>query len=159
MSLPRMELAMHQKGGRLTKRIGSPYEIGRQAHHQPQHNFGITAPSSLRAQKQMRIFLPATPIMSGMKPVHVFNVIPSLPAALEGLRRLAHNLRWAWDHGTIELFRRLDSDLWESTGHNPVLILGLIDQAQLEAAARDESFLAQLDLTARDLDAYLAGES
>ncbi|HEV3197671.1 MAG TPA: alpha-glucan family phosphorylase [Bryobacteraceae bacterium] len=94
-----------------------------------------------------------------MKPVHVFSVIPSLPAALEGLRRLAHNLRWAWDHGTIELFRRLDSDLWESTGHNPVLMLGLVDQAQLEAAARDESFLAQLDLTARDLDAYLAGES
>ena len=93
-----------------------------------------------------------------MKPVHVFNVIPSLPAALEGLRRLANNLRWAWDHGTIELFRRLDGELWESTGHNPVLMLGLIDQAQLEAAARDESFLAQLDLTARDLDSYLAGE-
>ena len=50
--------------------------------------------------------------MTGMKPVHVFNVIPSLPAPLEGLRRLAHNLRWAWDHATIELFRRLDSDLW-----------------------------------------------
>src|SRR5580704_9066913 len=63
-----------------------------------------------------------------MKPVHVFNVIPSLPASLEGLRRLSHNLRWAWDHGTIELFRRLDSDLWESTGHNPVLMLGLVDQ-------------------------------
>ncbi len=94
-----------------------------------------------------------------MKPVHVFNVIPSLPATLEGLRRLSHNLRWAWDHGTIELFRRLDSDLWESTGHNPVLMLGLIDQAQLQAASRDESFLAQLDLTVRDLDAYLASES
>ncbi|MBZ5626712.1 MAG: alpha-glucan family phosphorylase, partial [Acidobacteriia bacterium] len=94
-----------------------------------------------------------------MKPVHVFNVIPSLPPALEALRRLAYNLRWAWDHGTIELFRRLDSDLWESTGHNPVLMLGTIDQAQLEAAARDESFLAQLDATARDLDSYLAGES
>jgi starch phosphorylase len=94
-----------------------------------------------------------------MKPVHVFNVIPSLPVALEGLRRLAHNLRWAWDHGTIELFRRLDSDLWESTGHNPVLMLGTIDQSQLEAASRDESFLAQLDHTLRDLDAYLAAES
>ena len=59
-----------------------------------------------------------------MKPVQVFQVIPSLPAPLEGLRQLAYNLRWAWDHDTIELFRRLDSDLWESTGHNPVLMLG-----------------------------------
>jgi len=94
-----------------------------------------------------------------MKPVHVFNVIPSLPAPLEGLRRLAHNLRWAWDHGTIELFRRLDSDLWESTGHNPVLMLGMIDQAQLQAAARDEAFVGQLDLVLRDLDGYVTSKS
>ena len=73
-----------------------------------------------------------------MRPVQVFQVIPSLPAPLEGLRQLAYNLRWAWDHDTIELFRRLDSDLWESTGHNPVLMLGSIDQAELEAAAKDE---------------------
>jgi len=46
-----------------------------------------------------------------MKPVHVFRVVPSLPVPLEDLRRLAYNLRWAWDHDSIELFRRLDSDL------------------------------------------------
>jgi starch phosphorylase len=94
-----------------------------------------------------------------MRPVQVFHVIPSLPASLEGLRRLAYNLRWAWDHNTIELFRRLDSDLWESTGHNPVLMLGSIDQAELEAAARDEAFLAHLDRTLQQLDAYLTNSS
>jgi len=78
-----------------------------------------------------------------MKPVHVFNVIPSLPPALEGLRQLAYNLRWAWNHDTIELFRRLDSGLWESTGHNPLLMLGTIDQAQLGVAA--ELYLGRLD--------------
>jgi starch phosphorylase len=94
-----------------------------------------------------------------MKPVQVFQVIPSLPAPLEGLRRLAYNLRWAWDHDTIELFRRLDRDLWESTGHNPVLMLGSIDQAELEAAAQDEAFLAHLDRTLKELDAYLTSPS
>jgi starch phosphorylase len=94
-----------------------------------------------------------------MKPVHVFNVIPSLPAALEGLRQLAYNLRWAWNHDSIELFRRLDTDLWESTKHNPVLMLGTIDQAQLEAAAKDESFLAQLDRLVGELNTYLTSES
>jgi hypothetical protein len=39
----------------------------------------------------------------GMKPAHVFKVVPSLPAPLEGLRNLAYNLRWSWDHNTIEL--------------------------------------------------------
>ena len=93
-----------------------------------------------------------------MKPAHIFNVVPSLPAPLEGLRRLAYNLRWTWDHDSIELFRRLDSDLWESTGHNPVCLLGALDQAQLEAAARDETFLAQLERTVHDLDTYLASK-
>jgi len=94
-----------------------------------------------------------------VKPVHVYEVVPSLPAPLEGLRRLAFNLRWSWHHHTIELFRRLDSDLWESTEHNPIRMLGLIDQAQLEATAKDESFLAQLDRTVRELEDYLSSES
>jgi starch phosphorylase len=94
-----------------------------------------------------------------MKPIHVFNVVPSLPEPLEGIRRLAYNLRWTWDHDSIELFRRLDSDLWESTGHNPVRMLGAIDQAQLEVAARDETFLAHLDRTVNELDGYLTSKS
>jgi starch phosphorylase len=43
------------------------------------------------------------------------------------------------------LFRRLDSSLWESTGHNPVRMLGTIDQRRLESAAKDDSFLAHLE--------------
>jgi starch phosphorylase len=89
-----------------------------------------------------------------MKPVYLFDVVPSLPAPLEGLRRLAHNLRWAWDHNTVELFRRLDSDLWESSSHNPVRMLGAVDQSVLAAAARDESFLAHLERTLSELDSY-----
>ncbi len=54
-----------------------------------------------------------------MKPVHTFTVIPSLPTPLERLRDIAYNLRWTWNHDTIALFRRLDSDLWEATNHNP----------------------------------------
>src|SRR5512139_3147354 len=94
-----------------------------------------------------------------MKPVRTFTVSPSLPAALEGLRAVAHNLRWAWNHDAIELFRRLDSDLWETTGHNPVRMLGTIAQSKLEAAAGDEGFLAHLERVSRDFEAYLAGKS
>lgn len=94
-----------------------------------------------------------------MKPVHSFNVVPSLPASLEGLRRLAYNLRWTWHHDSIELFRRLDSDLWESTGHNPVRVLGAINQSQLELAAHDETFLAHLERAGGDLDSYVASKS
>ncbi len=94
-----------------------------------------------------------------MKPVQVFHVIPSLPTPLEGLRELAYNLRWSWEHDTIELFRRLDSDLWESSGHNPVRMLGMVDQAQFEAAAKDESFLAHLDRALEQLRGYVSSPS
>ena len=94
-----------------------------------------------------------------MRPIRTFTVIPSLPPALERLRALASNLHWAWDHATIELFRRLDSDLWETTGHNPVLMLGTIDQARLEEAAQDEGFLAHLAGVCQSFDDYLAGQN
>ena len=73
-----------------------------------------------------------------MKPVHTFTVVPSLPPVIENLREVAYNLSWCWSHDSIALFRRLDSDLWETFGHNPVLLLGTIEQGKLEAASRDE---------------------
>src|SRR5712692_1109310 len=94
-----------------------------------------------------------------MKPALTFRVVPSLPARLSRLRDLAYNLRWAWNHDAIELFRRLDHELWETSGHNPVLMLGTVSQEQLAAAATDEGFLAHLDRVADDLDAYMSGES
>lgn len=90
-----------------------------------------------------------------MKPIHTFTVIPRLPAALERLRDLAYNLRWAWNHDTIELFRRLDRDLWEESGHNPVRMLGSLDQKRVEEAAADDSFLAYFEHVLADFDAYM----
>jgi starch phosphorylase len=95
-----------------------------------------------------------------MKPAHVFKVVPSLPAPLEGLRTLANNLRWSWDHNTIELFRRLDSDVMGDDRPQPgQAMLGLISQTQLEAASRDEAFLAHLHRTEIALGSYLSGEA
>jgi starch phosphorylase len=94
-----------------------------------------------------------------MKPVRVFSVAASLPPLLQPLRELAYNLRWAWNHDVIELFRRLDQDLWESVGHNPVTMLGAIDQSRLQAAANDDSFLAHMERTLGELRAYLESHS
>ena len=92
-----------------------------------------------------------------MPRVHAYHVIPRLPARLQCLNKLSLNLRWSWHHPTIELFRTLDPDLWEETGHNPRLILGRIDQRRLDELCGDEAFLAQLDRASANLDEYLAG--
>ncbi|MBD2449792.1 alpha-glucan family phosphorylase [Nostoc sp. FACHB-152] len=90
-----------------------------------------------------------------MQPIRTFNVSPSLPQRLEPLRRLAYNLHWDWNVETKDLFRRLDPDLWESSRHNPVLMLGTISQARLLEVVEDDGFLAQMDRAARQLDDYL----
>jgi starch phosphorylase len=92
-------------------------------------------------------------------PLLTFPITPALPPRLERLRDLASNLRWAWDHDTVALFRRLDADLWEASGHNPVRMLGTVDQAALDAAAADDGFLAQFDRAVAGLDAYMSRES
>src|ERR687885_36279 len=89
------------------------------------------------------------------RPLRTFTIVPSVPPALARLRELAANLRWAWDRETIDLFRRLDSDLWESSGHNPILLLGSIRQERLDAAAADDGFVAHYRRVCDRLDAYL----
>ncbi len=91
-------------------------------------------------------------------PIRTFTVTPSLPPELERQRGLVYNLRWAWNHEAIELFR-WDRDLWERSGHNPALMLGIVDQETLEAAASDEGFVAHLHRVANDFDDYLKSES
>ena len=94
-----------------------------------------------------------------MKPIRTFIAVPNIPPALHRLRDLSLNLRWAWHHDTVELFRRLDDGLWEKTKHNPVRMLGLIEQTKLEAMAQDEGFLAHLERVASDLDEYLSSKT
>ena len=90
-----------------------------------------------------------------MRPIRTFNVSPSLPPRLEPLRKLAYNLHWDWNFETKDLFRRLDRDLWESSRHNPVLMLGTINQARLREVAEDEGFLAHMERASRQLDEYV----
>jgi starch phosphorylase len=89
------------------------------------------------------------------RPLRTFTIVPAIPPALSRLRELAMNLRWAWDRETIDLFRRLDPNLWETTGHNPVLMLGSIRQDRLADAAADDGFVAQYRRVCDRLDAYL----
>lgn len=93
-----------------------------------------------------------------MQPIRTVEVVPSLPPELESLRTLAYNLRWSWDYETVTLFNRLDRELWESTGHNPVLMLGTIKQETLDEAAKDEAFLAQLERIDQRNERYLRAE-
>ncbi|MBM3324723.1 MAG: glycosyltransferase family 1 protein, partial [Calditrichaeota bacterium] len=90
-----------------------------------------------------------------MKAIDSFQVLPKLPEEIKELREIAYNLLWTWNQETIELFRRLDRELWETSGHNPALMLGTIKQELLIEAARDEGFRAHLERVAAHLRQYM----
>lgn len=94
-----------------------------------------------------------------MKPIRTFSIVPVLPPELHRLRDIAMNMRWSWDPPSRNLFARLDPDLWKRTNHNPIRLLGSIDQSRLEEAAADEGFRLQLERVAADFDAYMATTS
>lgn len=77
--------------------------------------------------------------------IRSFDVVPVLPAPLQPLETIAHNLWWTWQPEAVELFSRIDRNLWRSTGHNPIKLLGRCPQSKLDAFAKDEAFLASLD--------------
>ncbi len=91
-----------------------------------------------------------------MKPLRTFTIEPSLPDELADLSDLAYNLRWAWRGEIRQIFRRLDSKLWEETGHNPVVLLGRISQERLIAASRDAGFMTQFRRVHAELQEYLS---
>lgn len=94
-----------------------------------------------------------------MKPIRQLSVVPTLPENLEPLRELAMNLWWTWNNEAISLFRHLDSDLWEKTYHNPIAMLGRISQEQLETTAKNDVFLAHLDVIYSKFKTYLSSST
>jgi glycogen phosphorylase len=89
--------------------------------------------------------------------------IPSIPAAsfplpprLEGLRRLAYNLHWAWSPRTRNLWSLIDRTAWNRY-RNPVpVISGPTEWSRL---LDDEKFLAEYQDVLADFDEYMANGS
>jgi glycogen phosphorylase len=90
-----------------------------------------------------------------IKPVATVSVVPEIPEALSRLTEIAYNLRWSWDHESYMLFRRIDTELWDKTYHNPVAMLGLVSQERLTQLAADPAFMSNYQRVVADFDLYM----
>ena len=90
-----------------------------------------------------------------MATVRSFTVVPALQDPLVDLETIARNMYWSWDPEFVELFRRIDSNLWTISGHNPVRLLGSISQEKLDSLAENQAFINQLHRVADKLKTYL----
>ncbi|HIJ51645.1 MAG TPA: alpha-glucan family phosphorylase [Planctomycetes bacterium] len=92
-----------------------------------------------------------------MLEVRNFMVLPALPDSLKELEVIAGNMFWSWNPEFVDLFKRIDGNLWTSCGHNPAKFLGNVSQQSLEAVAENQGFLGELHRAVEKLKLYLDG--
>jgi glycogen phosphorylase len=79
----------------------------------------------------------------------------NLPKRLTRLSELAYNLWWTWQPEAARLFGRLDFDLWERLGHNPIRMLREVGRPRLNQVAKDKAYLAAYDRVFAEFDTYM----
>ncbi|WKZ13524.1 MAG: alpha-glucan family phosphorylase [Gammaproteobacteria bacterium] len=82
-------------------------------------------------------------------------VSAALPDKLRRLTDLAGNLWFSWHRPTRQLFALLDRELWWRVGRNPKVFLRCVDQAVLNMAAGNETFLGAYRRVLAEFDSYL----
>jgi len=86
-------------------------------------------------------------------------VVPSLPDNLKPLLDIAYNLWWVWNSDALELFRRIDRDLWEEFYHNPIMMLGSVSEEKLMELSKDNGFVSHLERVKYSLNRYMEMET
>ena len=87
--------------------------------------------------------------------IHAFKVVPSLPENLKPLLEISQNLWWTWQPEAVDLFVRVDRQLWTESGHNPIKLLGQVPQTRLDELAADDAFIAAMQRVYERLNIHL----
>jgi len=90
-----------------------------------------------------------------MPSVRSFTILPALPETLKDLDFIARNMFWAWHLEFVDLFKRIDSNLWKACGYNPIKLLGTVPQETLDCLSENQGFVCELQRAAEKLREYL----
>jgi starch phosphorylase len=83
-------------------------------------------------------------------------VKPDLPDELQVLRNLAMNLWCTWNPDASRLFQALEPDLWEDSGHNPVLLMNNLSLERIAEILRDASLMAAITDLSNSFEEYVS---
>ena len=87
------------------------------------------------------------------KDVHVHSV---LPAELQPLDEIAHNLWWVWNEEAKALFEELDPAEWEKSNHNPVLMLQNLRAEVADVVVHNPELLQKIETVYSHFKQYMA---
>jgi starch phosphorylase len=91
--------------------------------------------------------------------ISTYTVKPKLPNQLKPLEEIARNLWLSWNFDAVQLFIRLDYDVWLQSQQSPVRTLGMVSQERLAEVAKDDSYLAALNEVYSQFQRYKKGET
>ena len=74
----------------------------------------------------------------------LYNLLPTEIEGFDSLAELALDMRWSWNHATDEVWRQLDSELWEIT-QNPWVVLQTVSRDRIERVLADPVFRKNID--------------
>ena len=83
------------------------------------------------------------------------SVRSSVPAALEPLNEIAHNMWWSWNNEVGHIFNDMDTKLWHDVQQNPVLFLGRMNYEKLEELASDKKIVERINKVYKEFRAYM----
>ncbi|MDD3154953.1 MAG: alpha-glucan family phosphorylase [Victivallaceae bacterium] len=84
--------------------------------------------------------------------VQLFNVSPAMPKELEFLDRLSRNIWWCWHPLAVELFVRIDPNLWREQESTPRSFLAKVSPERLKELSQDAAYLRQLRIVQTEFE-------
>ena len=79
----------------------------------------------------------------------------TLPSEVKCLDELAHNMWWAWNYEARNMWKSLDSDLYEEVGHNPVMLLDRLSYERKEAIVKDKAIMESVKQVYKKFREYM----
>ena len=74
----------------------------------------------------------------------IYSLLPTEIEGFSSLAELALDLRWSWNHGADDVWKRLDPALWELTS-NPWVVLQTVSREKLQLLLTDPTFRQEVE--------------
>jgi glycogen phosphorylase len=82
-----------------------------------------------------------------------------IPEKFNTLTEIANNLWWSWNPEAIDLYREIDSGLWEQLKKNPVRFMQEVGQEKLNEKLNDADFISRYEEVVSHYKNYMKNEN
>ncbi len=79
----------------------------------------------------------------------------NIPKKLKPLEEMSKNLWWSWNPEAVEMFRSIDTELWDECAGNPILLLEKLPYQRLSELEKDNNFIAKTEKVYSEFRNYI----